>query len=124
MTTPASSNVATKQQVHDGGGNPLPVYSLTGVRVNATATASSTTQAALPSGARIVEIRATDAFFIRFGVTGMSAAAEDANSLLWTPGSGPVWVPKHTDGTLCTHFRCIRLSSASTNVPVQIEGIA
>lgn len=121
MVTKSNRYPTTAHALNDGGGNPIPVYSLTGTRVNATATVASTVEAALPAGARVVEIRALDAIWIRFGLTGVGAAAADANSILWTPGSGPVFLPE-IDGQTATHFRCMRVGSS--DVTLQIEAIA
>lgn len=123
MATPAKTQITITTSVADGAGEPIPVYSTDGNRVNisAPATGSSSAEATLPSGKRMVEIRVTDATWIRFGKTGMSAAAADANSVLWTAGSGPYIVPASTDGETCTHVRCMAFGASATTV--QIEGI-
>lgn len=121
MATPAKDTVSADRWISDGGGAPLPIYPHTGVRVNATATAASTTAAAVPSGATVIEVRATDAIWIRFGLASVGAAAADNNSILWTPGSGPIWLPE-VDNQTSTHFRCMRVGAA--DVPVQLEAIA
>jgi len=92
-----------------------------GSRVNATAASTSTSEAALPTGSKVVEVRATDAIWLRFGNTGMGAAAADANSILFIAGEKVMPVPLHTDGSPFTYFRVLRVGD--TDVPVQIERI-
>lgn len=111
-----------------GGGYKFPtgesvqMLPLSGVRVNATAAVASTAEAALPSGARLVVVRATGPIAIRFGDTGMGAAAIDADSVLFPSGEAPVRVPfGATDNTAATHFRVIRASGSDAYV--QIEGV-
>lgn len=104
-----------------GNGQPVQMLPLSRVRVNATATAASTAEAALPTGARLVVVRATGPMAIRFGNTGVGAAAVDANSMLFPSGEAPVAVPLHSDGTPYTHFRVIRASGSDAFV--QIEGV-
>lgn len=103
-------------------GETVQVLAGTGQRVNATATSSSTTEAALPTGARVISLTALDAIAIRFGNTGMGAAAVDADSILFAAGEKPIFIPLNADGTPVTHFRCIRIGSS--DVPVQIEKLA
>lgn len=121
MPTPAKDTVSADRWITDGGGAPIPIYPHTGDRVNSTATAASTVEAAVPTGATVVEVRATDAIWIRFGLAGMGAASAADTSILWTPGSGPLWLPE-IDNQTATHFRCMRVGSA--DVPVQLEKIA
>lgn len=87
-----------------------------GTRVNATAAAASTAEAAVPAGGKILLIRALDAVAIRFGAVGMGAAAVDANSILFCAGEAP-YVLKPGE----THFRVIRVGSA--DVAVQLESV-
>ena len=104
-----------------GNGQAVQMLPLSGVRVNATAAVASTAEAALPTGAALVVVRSTGPMAIRFGNTGVGAAAVDANSLLFPSGEAPVAVPLHTDGTPVTHFRVIRASGSDAFV--QIEGV-
>ena len=98
-------------------GQTFQIMPLSGVRINATAAVASTTEAALPTGTeRLVMVRATDAIAIRFGATGMGAAAVDLNSILFPAGEAPVPVP-----STATHFRVIRVGSV--DVAVQLEAI-
>ena len=126
MATVTFSQVATNKVVSDGAGTPLPIYAHQGVRVNGTATVASTAEAALPlradgGASTVIEIRSADYFWIRFGLTGLAAAAADANAILWTPGSGPIFVPVVNNQT-ATHFRAIRFGAS--DVTFQIESIA
>ena len=101
-------------------GDAVQMLPLSGVRVNATAAVASTAEAAVPSGARLVMVRATGPIAIRFGATGMGAAAVDANSILFPAGEAPVRVPLAAD-VLATHFRVIRASGSDAFV--QVEGV-
>lgn len=98
------------------GGTPLQVTCGTGTRVNATAGATSTAEAAVPTGGNVLMIRATAAIAIRFGPTGMGAAALDANSILFVAGEAPYLLK-----TGEAYFRVIRVGSA--DVPVQLESV-
>jgi hypothetical protein len=102
------------------GGDTVQMLPLSGVRVNATAASSSTSEAALPAGAALLMVRATGPMAIRFGNTGMGAAAIDANSLLFPAGEAPVKVPLISD-VPATHFRVIRASGSDAYV--QIESV-
>lgn len=102
-------------------GDSAQMLPLTGVRVNATAAATSTAEAALPAGARLVQFRATGPVAVRFGNTGMGAAAVDSTSILFPSGEAPIAIPLHTDGTPFTHFRVIRASGSDAFV--QFEGV-
>jgi hypothetical protein len=95
-------------------GETAQVIAASGTRVNATAGETSTAEAAVPAGSRVLIIRATDAIWIRFGATGMSAAAADANSILFLGGEA---IYQLKDGE--THFRVLRVGSA--DVAVQLE---
>lgn len=98
------------------GGDSVQMLQGTGTRVNATAASSSTAEAVVPAGGEVLIIRATDVVAIRFGATGVGAAAVDANSILFLGGEAP-YVLK--DGE--THFRVIRVGSA--DVAVQLESV-
>ena len=99
------------------GGDVLQIVQGTGTRVNATAAAASTAEAAVPAGGDVLLIRATDAIAIRFGATGMGAAAVDANSILFVAGES-IYVLKSGEA----FFRVIRVGAA--DVPVQLESVA
>ena len=104
-------------------GDSVQMLPLSGSRVNATAATASTAEAALPSGARLLMIRATGPIAIRFGQTGMGAAAVDANSILFPAGEAPVQVPLHTDGTPHGYFRVIRASGSDAFVQVEMVNL-
>lgn len=106
--------------VRNGIGQSLPIYEGTGTRVNLTATSSASVATGVPGGAKVVEVRATDAIWIKFGDNTVAAAA-NAASILWTAGSAPLVVP--TDGTdEYTYFSVMRVGSS--DVAVQVEKIA
>lgn len=98
------------------GGSPIQFLNGTGTRVVATAGATSTAQAAIPTGGNILLIRAVDAIWIRFGATGVGAAAADANSILFVAGEAP-YVLKSGEA----YFRVLRAGSA--DVLVQLESV-
>lgn len=96
------------------GGGPVPIVIGSTTRVNATAGAASTSEAAVPTGGRIMIVRAVDNIWIRFGATGMGAAAADANSILFTAGEG-YYMLQPTDA----FFRVLRVGAS--DVLVQLE---
>lgn len=98
------------------GGEPLQIVNGTGTRVNATATASSTSAAAVPTGGNVLMIRAPASIWIRFGASGVGAAAADANSILFVSGECPYLLKAGE-----THFRVLRVGS--DDVPVQLESV-
>lgn len=91
----------------------------TGTRVNATATTASTAEAAVPTAGALTLVRvAAPGVSIRFGATGMGAAANDANSIM-LPAAGDYLIQlAATD----THFRCIRTLAA--DVGIQLEALS
>ena len=109
-----------------GGGYKFPngeavqMLPLSGVRVNATAGVASTAEAAVPTGAALVMLRATGPVAIRFGNTGVGAAAVDANSMLFPAGEAPVKIPLVSD-VPATHFRVIRASGSDAFI--QLESV-
>ena len=94
-----------------------------GSRVNATGTAASTAEAALPTGARVIEMRAVGNVWIRFGNTGLGAAAADADSILFPAGERPFVVPVDASQVPYTHFRVMRHAGETDDVSVQIERV-
>ncbi len=99
------------------GGTPVPIVLGTTTRVVATAAATSTSAAAVPAGGNILIIRAVAPIWIRFGGSGVGAAAADANSILFVTGEAPyVLNPGET------HFRVLRAGSA--DVLVQLESVS
>ena len=109
-----------------GGGYKFPngeavqMLPLSELRVNATAAVASTAEAAVPAGAKLVMVRATGPIAIRFGNTGVGAAAVDANSMLFPAGEAPVKIPLVSD-VPATHFRVIRASGSDAFV--QLESV-
>jgi hypothetical protein len=102
-------------------GKALAVVYGSGTRVNATAAAASTAEAAMPAGAKVIELRATAAIAIRFGNTGVGAAAVDANSILFPAGEKVLQVPESALGVPYDFFRVIR--AAGTDAAVQLEKV-
>jgi hypothetical protein len=109
-----------------GGGYKFPsgeavqMMPLCRLRVNATAAVASTAEAAVPAGAALIMLRATGPVAIRFGNTGVGAAAVDANSILFPAGEAPVRIPLVSD-VPATHFRVIRASGSDAFV--QLESV-
>jgi hypothetical protein len=81
------------------GGIPAQFLAPTGNRVNATAGAVVTAEAAVPSGGRVLMIRATD-----------------ADSILFLGGEAPYLLKTNE-----THFRVLRVGAA--DVAVQLESV-
>lgn len=98
------------------GGTPVQIVHGTATRVNNTAAAASAAEAALPAGSLVLIVRCTDFIWLRFGTTGMGAAAADANSILVPGGEGVIQAPD-----TATHFRTLRVGSA--DVAVQLESV-
>ena len=101
-------------------GDSVQMLPLSELRVNATAAVASTAEAAVPAGAHLVMVRATGPIAIRFGNTGVGAAAVDANSILFPAGEAPVKIPLVSD-VPATHFRVIRASGSDAFV--QLESV-
>jgi hypothetical protein len=100
-----------------------PMVRYTGARVNATVSNTSTVAAEIPAGSTVVEIRITDAVYLRFGDSDMGAAAADTNSILVPAGEKVLVVPGAT-GTPevpYKYFRAIRVGS--TDVALQIAKV-
>lgn len=117
------------KQVQSGyllrGGDAAQMFPGTGLRVNATAAVASTAEAAVPAGAKLIMLRASGPIAIRFGLTGVGAAAVDANSILiGAAGEFPVDIPLHTDGTPFTFFRVIRAGLADAFVQLESVSLA
>lgn len=108
--------------IHYPNGAPVPVVYGSGTRVNNTAAAASAAEAALPTGAAVIEVRATDAIWLRFGNTGMAAASAASTSILFVGGEKVMPVPLDGNGNPYDYFRTLRVGAA--DVAVQIESIA
>jgi hypothetical protein len=98
----------------------IPVY--TGVRTQHAGAAASSLAVEIPTGAKIIEIRATEAVWIRFGTSGVGAAAADENSMLFPAGVSVMATPFSSAEIASTHVRVIRAGSSDS--VVQIEEIA
>jgi len=98
------------------GGDVLQLCNGTGTRVVATAGASTTAQAAIPTGGNVLMIRAVAAIWIRFGPTGVGAAAADANSILFVAGESPYLLKPGE-----AFFRVLRVGA--DDVVVQLESV-
>lgn len=99
----------------------VPTVHISGSRTTVQATSTSTTESALPTGSVVVAIRAIEPIWIRFGLTGIGAAAADDNSVLFPAGESVIPVPYSSDGVLATHVRVLR--AAAEDTPVQFERI-
>lgn len=97
-------------------GQILQIVAGNGNRVNASVTAVSTTEAALPTNGGLLIVRAPEAVWLRFGATGVGAASAAATSVLFVGGEAPVPVPAGA-----THFRA--LIFGVDNFAIQLEGV-
>ena len=99
----------------DSNGRAIPVPRTSQSRVNLTA-GSSSSNAALPSGYKLVFVRCTDHVWINWG-TGAVTASAASTSQLHPAGESVQVVP-----TGATYIAVLRVGS--TDVPVQVEGCA
>lgn len=106
------------------GGDPVQVVYGSGTRAVATAASASSSEVALPTGARLVEVRATGSVWLRFGNTGMSAAAADVDSILFPAGEKPMLVSLDANNLPYDFFRVMRAANEAADVSVQIESIS
>lgn len=102
-------------------GDAVQTVFLSGFRSNATAGATGSSEVAVPTGARLLAVRATDAVWLRFGNTGMPVATADANSILFPAGEAVIPVPL-LNGVPYTHFSVMRVGDV--DVPVQVEQVS
>lgn len=98
-----------------------PLLTPSAVRVNATAGAASTAEAALPTGSKGLRISATEPCYIRFGNAGMDAAAANATSMLFLAGTEYMGTPVDVNGVPYDYFRAIRAGGSDSTV--QFEAI-
>ncbi len=98
------------------GGDHLQLTNGTGTRVNATAGASSTAEAAVPAGGNVLIIRAVAAIWIRFGATGVGAASAANTSILFVAGESPYLLKPGE-----AFFRVLRVGT--DDVAVQLESV-
>lgn len=106
------------------GGDPVQLVYGSGVRAVATAASASSAEVALPTGARLIEVRTTGSVWLRFGNTGMNAAASDENSILFPAGEKPMLVPIDASNLPYDFFRVLRAANEAADVSVQIESIS
>lgn len=99
------------------GGAPVSLIG-TGTRVNATAAAASTAEAAVPAAAagNYCRVLTQGPIAIIFGATGVAAAAAD-NTSTFLPAGEHIFKLAATD----THFRVIR--SIATDALLQLESL-
>lgn len=72
-------------------------------------TSGTSAQAALPAGSVIVRLAATEDMYIKFGNTGLSAAATD---ILFLAGTEVMAVPRDSNGNLYDYIAAIQVSTA------------
>lgn len=103
-------------------GDAVPAVDLSGNRETIQATSASSAAATIPSGARMLAVRATQSVWIRWGTSsGMDAAAADDNAQLFPAGELAMPTPL-VAGTLATHFKVLR--AGDTDGWVQVEQIS
>lgn len=98
-----------------------PMVRYTGARVNSTVSSSSTAATELPAGSTVIELRITDAVYLRFGDSDVGAAAADTNSILVPAGEKVMVVPGLTADVPYKYYRAIRVGS--TDVALQIAKV-
>lgn len=103
------------------GGDSLQTAYGSGTRLTVTASAVSTVAGALPTDAQVMFVRATDSVWLRFGGSGVDAAAADSDSLLFPAGESVVPVPLDANRDPYTHVRVLR--AGSEDCFVQFESI-
>lgn len=91
-----------------------------GERIQLTAASGASADTALPANTRLVEIRALEDVFIRFGIAGVEASA-DVDSILFPRGVQVVPVPLDSDNNPFTHVSVIR--ALADDGTVQFEKI-
>lgn len=99
-------------------GSAVQIARCTGERIQIEATDSPSEAVPLPEGARLVEIRATEDCYIRFGDETV-VATTDHESMLFLRGVQPVAILLDGDNDPLTHVSAVRLGSQ--NAVVQIE---
>lgn len=114
------SRVKIGSEVRYPSGSPAPTVFLSTDRATIAAADTSSSETALPSGARFIVLRASVCAWIRWGATGLGAAAADDDSQLFPPGEAFIPVP-FVDGVLATHFRVLR--EGDTSGYVQVEAV-
>lgn len=102
-------------------GAQVPVLTLSASRVNITTSGgTSSAETALPAGAQVLRISATEACWIAFGHTGMGAASAGTGSMYFPAGAEYVSVPEDSTGV----YDYVRVIKAGTNeTTIQFERI-
>ena len=100
-------------------GRDTPPVFRTGSAVQAASGAAASAAAALPTGARTVVIRCSQATYIAFGDDTVSAVA-DATAILFFAGPEIVPIPLDANDVPYTHFSVLRLA---TDGVVQIHKV-
>jgi hypothetical protein len=93
---------------------------LSGSRINLAVSSTSTTATALPAGAKVVVVRATEAVWLRFGASGVAAAAADANSILFLAGESVMAVPYSSEEVFSTHVRALRVGANDSTLQIEM----
>ena len=120
---PASRQFINASVYYSGTNEPAPVLTPSASRVNVTTAAgASSAEVALPAASKALRIGATEACFIRFGNTGVGAAAADANSMYFPAGVEYVGIPVDASGAPYDYVRVIRAGSNETTA--QFERVA
>jgi len=105
-------------------GDAVPALLLSGARLTLTATDVSTVEAALPVRSALIIVRATENIWLRFGNTGMDAAAADDDSILFLSGCEAVEVPFSDASGINAHTHVRVIRAGENNSLVQIERVA
>lgn len=101
-------------------GSIVPTVFLSGLRVTVQATAASSAATTIPTGSRVIAVRASVCVWIRWGASGVVDAAKDDNSQLFPPGESVIPVPT-VAGVLATHFKVLR---EDTDGYAQVEQVS
>lgn len=115
-------NLKLNAVVKTANGGALPLLAPTGVRLNQTAAVASTSATAIPAHGGVLRIVATDYVWVRFGASGVGAAAADADSMLFSPGTEYLIVPFSSGTTYATHVRVLRAGAADS--VITFEGVS
>lgn len=106
----------------DINGQPLDIVRGSGSRLVVTAGAASTAAQAIPgTAAQVLEIRATADVWLRFGASGVSDAAADANAILFPAGERLMVIPYSSGVVVSTHFKALR--AGGTDAIVEVEEV-
>lgn len=121
MALVGQPHLRVSRRIETAGQHPLQIVSPSGTRINVSVTGSSSAEAALPAGSKLIEVRSTEPVWIRFGNTGMGAAAADVDSILFPAGEKAMPVPLDGNGVAYDYVRILR--AGTDDCTVQIESI-